>query len=212
MAAVPVDDRVPARRRAYWQRTLYQWHWLSSAVCLVTLVLFSVTGFTLNHPGAIGAKPVVTTREGTLPHGLLDSLRAKRDGKAPLPAPVADWFASTLDVPVKGREAEWSADEVYVPLPRPGGDAWASIALADGEVRYERTDRGWIAYLNDLHKGRNTGPWWSWFIDVFAGACLLFSLTGLALLWLHGRGRPATWPMVGLGVVLPLVVALLFIH
>ena len=75
---------------------------------------------------------------------------------------------------VAGREAEWSKDEVYVALPRPGGDAWLSIDLEGGEVRYERTDRGWISYLNDLHKGRNTGEAWSWFIDIFAVACLVF--------------------------------------
>ena len=97
-------------------------------------------------------------------------------------------------------------------LPRAGGDAWLSIDLASGDIEYERTDRGWISYLNDLHKGRNTGLAWSWFLDVFAVACLVFSLTGLVLLKLHAGNRAATWPMVGLGIVIPVVLALLFIH
>ncbi|CFE03721.1 Uncharacterised protein [Bordetella pertussis] len=97
-------------------------------------------------------------------------------------------------------------------LPRPGGDAWLSIDLQSGELEYERTDRGWIAYLNDLHKGRHTGLAWSWFLDIFAVACLVFSLTGLVLLKMHAGNRAATWPMVGLGVVIPVVLALLFIH
>ena len=72
---------------------------------------------------------------------------------------------------------------------------------ASGEATHESTDRGWIAYLNDLHKGRNAGPWWSWFIDLFAVAALVFSLSGLFLLQMHARHRPSTWPMVGLGVL-----------
>ena len=34
----------------------------------------------------------------------------------------------------------------------------------------------------------------------------------LALLWLHARGRPSTWPIVGLGLLIPVVIALIFIH
>ena len=87
-----------------------------------------------------------------------------------------------------------------------------SIDLTSGDIEYERTDRGWIAYLNDLHKGRNTGGAWSWFLDIFAIACLIFSLTGLVLLNMHAGNRAATWPMVGLGLVLPAVLALIFIN
>ena len=50
------------------------------------------------------------------------------------------------------------------------------------------------------------------FIDVMAVACIVFSLTGLGLLYLHGRGRPMTWPLASLGLVVPLVLVLLFIH
>ena len=108
--------------------------------------------------------------------------------------------------------AEWSEQEVYLSLPRPGGDAWLSIDRTTGAVEYERTSRGWIAYLNDLHKGRNAGAAWRWFIDIFAIACLVFCITGLFLLQMHARQRPSTWPYVVLGLVLPLLLALLFIH
>ena len=89
------------------------------------------------------------------------------------------------------------------------------ISLLDretGAVEYERTRRGWISYFNDLHKGRNAGPAWGWFLDIFAVACLVFCITGLFLLYLHGRQRRMTWPMVGLGLLVPLLIALLFIH
>ena len=69
---------------------------------------------------------------------------------------------------------EWSDEELYLSAPGPGRDAWVSIDRATGAARFESTDRGWIAYFNDLHKGRNTGLAWTIFIDVVAAACLFF--------------------------------------
>ncbi|WP_454727482.1 MULTISPECIES: PepSY-associated TM helix domain-containing protein [Cupriavidus] len=201
------------QRRAFWLKHLHQWHWISSALCLIGMLLFAVTGFTLNHAGQIEAKPKVVTRTANAPAALTDALRKLSHGdKGPVPPPLAGWLAGTLDIDAAGREAEWSGDEIYVALPRPGGDAWVSLALDSGEAQYEQTSRGWISYLNDLHKGRNTGRAWSLFLDVFAAACLIFSVTGLFLLKLHAGGRMATWPLVGLGLAAPLVLALLFIH
>jgi hypothetical protein len=177
------------------------------------MLLFAVTGLTLNNASHIESRAVVTSREARMPDAVLQQLSPPpAQKKAPLPAPVAQWLDQTLDASAAGKPAEWSADEVYLSLPRAGGDAWLSIDLASGDVEYERTDRGWISYLNDLHKGRNTGRAWSWFLDIFAVACLVFSLTGLVLLKMHAGNRSATWPMVGLGVVIPVVLALLFIH
>jgi hypothetical protein len=204
------------RSRAFWLKHLHQWHWVSAAACLVGLLLFSITGFTLNHASAVAAKPVVTTTLERLPADLLQELRRlavdHSEDKTPLPADVVDWLRQHLAVHTADSPAEWSEDEIYVSLPRPGGDAWLTVDLTGGEVKHELTDRGWISYLNDLHKGRNTGAPWSLFIDVFAGSVLIFAVTGLFLLKMHATQRPATWPMVGLGMVLPLLIAILFIH
>jgi len=206
----------PSARRAYWLKTLHQWHWISSALCLLGMLLFAVTGLTLNNAGLIEAKARVASRHAQLPEALRADLARRageRDGeRATLPGAAAQWLAAELGVDAGGRQAEWSTGEIYLSLPRPGGDAWLAMDLATGEVEHEVTDRGWIAYLNDLHKGRNTGRAWSWFLDLFAVACLVFSLTGLLLLKMHAGRRAATWPMVGLGALVPLLLALLFIH
>ncbi|MFY0084312.1 PepSY-associated TM helix domain-containing protein, partial [Acinetobacter baumannii] len=96
------------------------------------------------------------------------------DSEAPLPRGVQRWLRAELGITRAGNDAEWSDAEVYLPLPRPGGDAWLSIDRADGTVTHEVTDRGWVSYFNDLHKGRHTGAAWSWFIDIFAVASLVF--------------------------------------
>ncbi|MFC0204021.1 PepSY-associated TM helix domain-containing protein [Novosphingobium soli] len=201
------------KRRAFWLKQLHTWHWVSAAISLVGMLLFAVTGITLNHAASIGAEPAVTQSQGTLPASVLAKLPAAGAATDPLPADVARAVAGVVPLDPAGRQADWSSeDEVYVAMPGPGRDAWVSIDRTTGEVQAEVTDRGWISYLNDLHKGRNTGGAWAWFIDLFAGACLIFTITGLFLLQLHARHRPLTWPLVGLSLAIPLLLALLFIH
>ena len=200
------------QRRGFWLRTLHQWHWISSAVCLIGMLLFAATGITLNHASKIEAQPEVSQRTAQLPAALVVELKVSKEGNAPLPPAVATWLSDELSVSIGKRPAEWSEAEIYLSMPAPGEDAWLSIQRDTGEVEYERTERGWISYFNDLHKGRNAGPAWSWFLDVFALACLVFCITGLLLLQLHARQRRMTWPMIGLGLLVPLLLALLLIH
>lgn len=205
-----------AGRRAGWLKQLHSWHWISSAMCLIGMMLFAVTGITLNHASSIEAKPVIVNKQLQLPAELLVLVRATddaKDEKKPVPAELHAWMGKQLDRSFDvATEAEWTADEIYVAQPRPGGDAWLRIARSNGAAEYESTDRGWISYLNDLHKGRHTGTAWSWFLDIFAVACLVFCITGLLILKFHATHRPSTWPLVGFGFVLPALLALLLIH
>jgi hypothetical protein len=189
-----------------------QWHWISSALCLIGMLLFAVTGITLNHAAQIQVEPKISTLEVQLPAAVLQQVVVPDQEKAPLPALLSQWLNETHGIEVAQQRAEWSEDEIYLSLPRPGGDAWLSIDLTSGDLLYEKTDRGWVSYFNDLHKGRNTGLVWFWFIDVFSVACIIFCVTGLVLLHRHAGNRPTTWPMVGLGFVVPLILIILFIH
>ncbi|MBB4857691.1 hypothetical protein HNO88_001002 [Novosphingobium chloroacetimidivorans] len=209
----PAEPRKSRKVRAFWVKQLHTWHWISAAVSLAAMLLFSVTGLTLNHAASIAAEPVVTQSSGRLPMALVESLPAAGDSHAPLPGKVAQAVAKVVPLDPAGFAADWSDEgEVYVAMPGPGRDAWVSIDRTTGAVSAERTGRGWISYVNDLHKGRNTGSAWFWFIDVFAVACLVFTITGLVLLQLHAKHRPSTWPLVGLSLAIPVVIALFFIH
>ncbi len=200
-------------RRSFWLKHLHQWHWVSSAICLIGMLLFAATGITLNHAGQIEASPRTVSRTATAPAALLAALPPTQgEVKAVLPPALRDWIAREFGVAPGEREADWSADEIYLPLPRPGGDGWITLDRGTGEAQHEVTTRGWVSYLNDLHKGRNAGAAWSLFLDVFAVACFVFCLTGLFLLHLHAGNRAATWPMVGLGLVVPVILIILFIH
>lgn len=213
-ANAPPDAAIISRqRRGVLLRALHRWHWISAAIALTGMLGFAITGITLNHAARIEAKPRIEHRAFSLPAAQLQRLAAgPATGHAPLPPSTADWLDARLGHPIGHREAEWSADEIYLSLPGPGRDGWLSIQRTDGAVEYERTERGWISYFNDLHKGRNTGAAWAWFIDLFALACIVFAVSGLWLLALHARQRRMTWPWVGLGALIPGLLALLSIH
>ena len=187
---------------------------MSAALSLVGLILFAATGLTLNNAAWIEAKPEIVSQTLDLPPELIALIApdTHTQKKRPLPGPLQAWLDQQLNIHIDNRPAEFSSDEIYLSLPEPGADAWLSIDVANGAVEYERSSRGWIAYFNDLHKGRHAGVVWSWFIDILAIACLIFALTGLFLVKLHAANRPSSWPLVSLGLVLPIILMLLFVH
>ncbi len=127
--------------RAFWLRQMRQWHWISAAICLIGMLLFAVTGITLNHAGHIEARPAVTERTATMPKPLLEQLKAvPAKGKETMSDAVAAWVSNAMRVDIRGREAELSPNEIYIALPRAGGDAWLSSRPAKRRSAL-RTDR-----------------------------------------------------------------------
>lgn len=213
MEATAAPARKKRSAKSFWLKQLHTWHWMSSAISLIGLLLFAITGFTLNHASEIEATPKSVEAAAQLPPPLLAQVKPDDgpDTKKPLPADVARFVAEQIKVEPRGN-ADWTAEEIYLGLPRPGGDAWVSIDRTTGAVTSENSSRGWIAYLNDLHKGRNSGTAWKWFIDIFVFACIVFTLTGLVLLWMHSKHRKSTWPLVIAGLVIPALIAIFLIH
>lgn len=201
-----------SRARMQLYRTTHLWHWISAAICFAALTLFTVTGITLNHASAIGADPVVETGSAQLPDELRAELQKHSDAAGQNATVFIDWAEGAFDLSLRGATAEWSPEELYLSAPGPGRDAWVSIDVASGAAKFEATDRGWVAYFNDLHKGRNTGITWIIFIDIVAVAVLFFSITGLILLWIQARQRTSTWPLVGGGVAIVVVLMIFLAH
>ena len=190
-----------------------QWHWVSAAVSMVGMLLFAVTGITLNHAADIPASMTVTTVESGVPDNVLAHLQDLPMAEVVTPEPVRRWLASEHDISLPAEVAgEFDGMELYVAWPGPGADRWLAINVDDAALLYEGTERGWVAYFNDLHKGRNTGTVWFVFIDVIALAMIVFTLTGLWLLVKQAAHKQSTWPVTALGLLIPVVIALVFIH
>lgn len=208
-------SRVKRFPPGFWKRQVRTWHWMSGAMCLVGMVLFAITGITLNHAAQIKASPQTSQREMTLTSDAIERLSDLGEEVAEdtaLPALARREIRQNIGVRLGNEPTEWTSVDVYIPLPRPGGDAWLSIDRATGEVFFEETSRGAVSYLNDLHKGRNTGTAWSWFLDIFAVATVVFCLSGLWLLQIHSKRRASTWWLASGGLAVPIILLILFVH
>ncbi|MGQ8364211.1 PepSY-associated TM helix domain-containing protein [Glaciecola sp. 1036] len=200
--------------------SIRQWHWISASLSLAGMLVFAITGITLNHATDITIEPEIQVVEASLPQDLLDQLsqlaqqQSEQSGmNAQLPRSVQFWLAQMHDIQISpSASVEWTEEEIYLAMAGPGVDAWMAIDLSINELSYERTDRGVIAYLNDLHKGRDTGVVWGWFIDIFAIICVMFCVTGLILLYRQANHRSMTWPITVLGLLAPCILLLLFVH
>src|SRR3954462_5972395 len=98
--AAAAREAKAAAGRAFWRAQLYQWHWISSAISLVGLLAFTLTGVTLNHAALIKAEPKIIHRTIDAPAEIIARLTAADDSKAPLPPPVRAWLGHELGADV----------------------------------------------------------------------------------------------------------------
>jgi hypothetical protein len=158
-------------------------HTYLSMLGLAVTLFFALTGLTLNHPDWFRVERH-TTAEGTLePRWLAGDEVARLE--------VVEHLRSAHDV--RGALAEFSVDdaECLIVFKGPGRSADAIVDRATGRYTLNRTEHGLVAVLNDLHKGRDSGPAWSLLIDASALLLAAISLTGLWLIFtLRLRRRP----------------------
>lgn len=153
-------------------------HIYASMLGLATVLFFSVTGITLNHPGLfLGEAERRTETSGTLD---LAWVSTKGDVSK---LEVVEFLRKSQGV--RGAMAEFTVDDAscLVTFRGPGYAADAEIDRATGSYHLTRTEHGFEAIINDLHKGRDTGRVWSAVIDASAVLLVLISLTGLVLLF-----------------------------
>ncbi|XQW85865.1 PepSY-associated TM helix domain-containing protein [Thalassotalea piscium] len=190
-----------------------QWHWISAGICSVGMLFFSWTGITLNHAADITVNADITTVETRLPDTVMQEWRLREQNSQQLPDSINQYLITNYQLHLSGDLIGESNDgEFYLAMPKPGVDAWLSVDMETGDLIYEKTNRGWISFFNDLHKGRYTNLAWQWFIDIFAIGSIIFCLSGLWLLYKQSKFRLSTLPFVSLGVLLPLIIILASLH
>ena len=184
---------------------------------LAVVLFFSVTGLTLNHPDWFGEPERRVSAQGRMdPEWLhLDVPVGPPAGEADESRQVAklevvEYLRKTHGV--RGAVAEFRADEeeCTVTFKGPGYAADAFIDRESGRYDLTQTIHGFVAVINDLHKGRDTGRAWSAVIDASAIVLTVISLTGLVLLFYLKRKRiPGLLVVVGGTVAVVAVVMLL---
>jgi uncharacterized protein len=173
---------------------LMRWlHIYLSMFGLAAVLFFSVTGLTLNHPDWFPALGERTTEgEGQVRADWLNrggsSGSADSGGESDPSGRLAKLeIVEHLRAShaIHGALADFRVDEqeCVVSFKGPAYAADAFIDMASGKYRITQTYHGMIALLNDLHKGRDSGPVWSAVIDIAAVLMTVISLTGLILLF-----------------------------
>lgn len=189
-----------------------------SLLGFAALTFFAITGVTLNHPTWFGIEAHQTTEhQGEIKKDWLN---------LPLPAgltalPINDagepeyaLQVAKLEVvehlraahKIRGSVGEFRVDEreVTVIFKGPGYSADAFIDRETGAYRMTETALGFVALINDLHKGRDTGFGWSIVIDLSAVLTVFVSITGTILIFYIKRKR---WS----GIITAVVGTILFV-
>ncbi|WP_081714688.1 PepSY-associated TM helix domain-containing protein [Asticcacaulis sp. AC466] len=194
-----------------WRMYVRQIHWITAAFSVTCLCLYALTGFFLNNEGLLAPAPVTTRVERPLSSALAGELDGLTDGSA-LPARAANDISHLFGLDMRGAKIRVAGEKVTINLPDPGKRTTVSVDQAKSLIVLDRSDRGAMAFLTDLHKGKNVRPAWHYFIDVFAISVLIFSISGFVLLVIQARMRKMTWPLVASGVVLPIAFLILILH
>jgi hypothetical protein len=220
--AIPRAARGRSWRRRLSIRLAKLMLWLHIYVSmfgLAAILFFGVTGITLNHPDWFFAG----SERQVQAEGDVDRKWLAAGGPEAASGAGADRSAQVAKLEivehlrqvhgVRGALADFRVDEreCLVTFKGPGYAADAFLDRETGHYNLTQTYHGAIAVINDLHKGRDTGPVWSVVIDLSAALMTIVSLTGLVLLfYLKLRRKPGL--VVGLiGATVVLAICLYFV-
>ena len=142
---------------------------------LLVMLLFGVTGFTVNHEEWFGAtRPRVTDIEGVTPRELLVRSDALH---------LVEHVRATWRISGAMTDYDASDDRVSIAFKEPGQLWEVEIEKSTGHTKLHNETYNLAAFLNNLHRGRYAGAAWRWAIDVSALFIVLACATGI-ILWL----------------------------
>lgn len=192
------------RQRGLWSSRFaaaVRWlHIYLSLLGFTALTFFALTGITLNHPTWFGGDAQQLTQlQGELPTDWLrqtivtssnDDADDERDSRHEVDRlAVVEFLRETHAL--RGVVGEFRIDdyECLILFKGPGTAADITIDRDSGRYTGTKMETGAVAIMNDLHKGRDSGPYWSLVIDVSAVVMLVTTITGLVLIFYIKRRR-----------------------
>ncbi len=148
-------------------------------ISFFVVLFFSITGITLNHAELFQSSVINNTTSGSIdstwtnsPDSLtIDKLR------------ISEYFRNKLHAQGAINDFHIDLHQISFAFKGPGYEASVIINRKNGKYQFDETSYGLIGMLNDLHKGRDTGSAWAWFIDISAIFLILVSISGITLLF-----------------------------
>jgi hypothetical protein len=207
-ASARSDDLARVKRRTHrWSRLI---HVYTSMVALLVVLFFAITGITLNHPAwTFGDATDTETVTGTFPFDTQLTAADGTEGSVDFLS-ISEYVRINYDVrgDVDSFEETTTATSTQgsITFKNPGYSADLFFDVDTGEFELTVEQQGWVAVMNDLHKGRDTGSAWKWVIDVAAGFLVVISVTGLTMqFFLRKRRRSLLAAGAGAIVLIALI-------
>lgn len=182
----PPAEPAPRTRGQLSRRTATVSRWLHIYLSMVSfslLLFFAVTGLTLNHTDWFAAQMRTNQVRGQVPPAWLKPELAKLE--------IVEHLRKNHGIKTGLSEFRIDDSQLGIAFKGPGYSADVVLDRSTGKYDVTETKMGLAAVMNDLHKGRDTGPAWSLFLDVSAGLMAVVSFTGLVLMWFLQRKRMA---------------------
>jgi hypothetical protein len=155
-------------------------------VSFAIVLFFAVTGLTLNHPDWFSGQVKTRQSQGPIDRALLGTGTSAPDTRGLVENIRA---REHLHGAVAAEDTRVDDSEISFSYKAPGYSADVSTDRQRGTYELTEVRNGFVAVLNDLHKGRDSGKAWGWVIDVSAVLLTLVSLTGLLILWFIYKRR-----------------------
>jgi hypothetical protein len=160
-------------------------HIYLSMASFAVVFFFAATGLTLNHPDWFASHIKTEQR-----HGRIDKAMLRTGGTgAADKLGLVEMFRNREHI--HGAASDFRVDDAQISISfrAPGYTADVFIDRDTGKYDFTEVRNGFIAVVNDLHKGRDAGKVWSTVIDVSAVLLVLVSVTGLVLIWFVHKRR-----------------------
>ncbi len=187
---------------------LARWlHIYLSMISFGIVFFFAITGLTLNHADKFGDQVKSVQEKGHLDLNWVKTTDTAKIAKLE----IVEYLRKKNNIKVALSDFRIDDSQIGVSFKGPGFAADAFINRATGEYDLTKTSAGFVGIINDLHKGRDTGPLWSVFIDVAAILMTLVSLTGMLLLLFIKRKRISGLMVAALGLLLAYLIYAIWI-
>lgn len=192
-------------------------HSYSSMLVLVLLLFFAVTGITLNHPDLLQSQAGKKSRQLTIElpeHFHHSDLPEQANQQQKIAEDLYQWLRQQHQVKASVFSYRIEAEEGLIELDfkRPAGYVSAIVDFNESTIELEEEFNGYLALLNDLHKGRHAGGSWILLIDLTAIACIIFAITGFYLMLRQNSRRSAGNSFALLGILLTIFAYIFSLH
>lgn len=178
--------------------SLIRWlHIYLSMFGFAALLFFAVTGITLNHPGWIEANQKSERVSGKIDPVWPDEGAVTNEARDE----IVEHMRNTHNIRAGLKDFRTDDFEFSISFSGPGYNADAFIERSTGQYDLTVTLAGFIAVMNDLHKGSDTGTGWSTVIDISAIIMILVSVTGLVMIFYLSRRKLPGLIVAAIGVL-----------